>query len=338
MPRLATFRVLGGWLHCWTRPQRSLTEVRGKRQGLCIYCLFVKHPRTHRVGPPAARPRPPPLSGKASFVLSGQKYTHEGRRWASAQGPVRIERVGGEAGSIGWERRHMWGGVMQVRNSTGSHNEAQKMSPGDCCYKGRATLACRYKITTRGIQPQHSLVITPHPSNPASVTCPLPPGHLSQKRLTHRHSLSRENASTAPITGAKRDDGGGHHDDGPTTVLVAPLSGRPHAGGLPDRAPGSLVKDPESKRQDAHTTGVGGKYKPQTRHSVERLNVYLPPSGGSGTALLSRSDIPTGPFPSTLRGALASGQKTGVKRGPHPPPGVCPRPNQNMPTKSPRRG
>ena len=34
---------------------------------------------------------------------------------------------------------------------------------------------------------------------------------------------------------------------------VAPQSGRPHSGGLPDRAPGSLVKDPGSKRQDAHT-------------------------------------------------------------------------------------
>ena len=34
---------------------------------------------------------------------------------------------------------------------------------------------------------------------------------------------------------------------------VVPQSGRPHSGGLPDRAPGSLVKDPGSKRQDAHT-------------------------------------------------------------------------------------
>jgi len=33
---------------------------------------------------------------------------------------------------------------------------------------------------------------------------------------------------------------------------VAPQSDRPHSGGLPDRAPGSLVKDPGSKRQDAH--------------------------------------------------------------------------------------
>jgi len=72
----------------------------------------------------------------------------------------------------------------------------------------------------RGIQPQHPLVITPHPSNPACVTFPLPPGHPSQKRLTHRRSLTRENASTARITGAKRDDGGGHHDDGPTMVLT----------------------------------------------------------------------------------------------------------------------
>ena len=38
-------------------------------------------------------------------------------------------------------------------------------------------------------------------------------------------------------------------------VLVAVVlqSGRPHSGGLPDRAPGSLVKDPGSKRQDAQT-------------------------------------------------------------------------------------
>jgi len=36
-------------------------------------------------------------------------------------------------------------------------------------------------------------------------------------------------------------------------VSVAPQSGRPHSGGLPDRAPGSLVKDPGSKRHDAHT-------------------------------------------------------------------------------------
>jgi len=97
---------------------------------------------------------------------------------------------------------------MQVRHSAGSHNKAQRMSPGECYYKGRATLACGYKITTRGIQPQHPLVITPHPSNTASVTFPLPPGHLSQKLLTHRRSLTRVNASTARITGAKRDDGG----------------------------------------------------------------------------------------------------------------------------------
>ena len=133
---------------------------------------------------------------------------------------LHYEKVGGEAGSIGWGWRPMSKGAMQVRHGTGSHNKAQQMSPGKFSYKGRATLACRDKISTRGIQPQHPPVITPHPSNPASVTFPLPPDHLSQKRLTHRRSLSQENASTARITGAKRDDGGGHHDDGPTTVLT----------------------------------------------------------------------------------------------------------------------
>ena len=45
-------------------------------------------------------------------------------------------------------------------------------------------------------------------------------------------------------------------DDDRTSRLagtVAPQSGRPHSGGLPDRAPGSLVKYPGSKRPDAHT-------------------------------------------------------------------------------------
>jgi len=78
------------------------------------------------------------------------------------------------------------------------------------------------------------------------------------------------------------------------------------------------------QRQAANTT---------QRCEAQRLLAFL---GGSETALLSRSDVPTGPLPSTLRGTLARGSKTGVKRGPLPPPGVCPRPNQNMPTKSPR--
>jgi len=51
LPRLATFGVLGGWLHCWTRPKGSQTEVRGTRHGLCIYYLFVTHPSTHHDGP-----------------------------------------------------------------------------------------------------------------------------------------------------------------------------------------------------------------------------------------------------------------------------------------------
>ena len=37
------------------------------------------------------------------------------------------------------------------------------------------------------------------------------------------------------------------------TTGVVPQSGRPHSGGLPDRAPGILFKDPGSKRRDAHT-------------------------------------------------------------------------------------
>jgi len=41
--------------------------------------------------------------------------------------------------------------------------------------------------------------------------------------------------------------------DAQAVLVVAPQSGRPHSGGLPDRAPGSLVKDPGSKRQDART-------------------------------------------------------------------------------------
>jgi len=118
---------------------------------------------------------------------------------------------------------------------------------------------------------------------------------------------------------------------------VAPQSGRPHSGGLPDRAPGSLVKDPGSKRQDAHTQLVWAAKT--SRNTTQRCEAQrlLASLGGFGTALLSRSDIPTCPLPSTLRGTLASGPKTGVNRGPHPPPGVCPRPNQNTPTKSPRR-
>jgi len=65
-----------------------------------------------------------------------------------------------------------------------------------------------------------SLVITPRPSHPSSVTFARPPGHPSQKRLTHRRSRTREIASTARSTDAKRDDGGGHHDDGPTMVVA----------------------------------------------------------------------------------------------------------------------
>ena len=90
---------------------------------------------------------------------------------------------------------------MQARHSTGSQHEARRMSPGKCFSKGKRTLACRYKITTEGIQPPHSLVITPHPSHPASVNFPLPSGHPPQKRLTHDahlpESLSAQQGSPA---------------------------------------------------------------------------------------------------------------------------------------------
>jgi len=112
----------------------------------------------------------------------------------------------------------------------------------------------------------------------------------------------------------------------------------PTRAAFPTGHPVVSSKTPEASAK-THTHNWCGRQRQATnttqRCEAQRLLASL---GGSGTALLSRSDIPTGPLPSTLRGTLASGPKTGVKRGPHPPPGVCPRPNQNMPTKSPRRG
>jgi len=70
------------------------------------------------------------------------------------------------------------------------------------------------------------MVIIPRPSHPSSVTFPRPPGHPSQKRLTLRRSRTREIASTARSTSAKRDDGGGHHDDGPTVLTTVVADGR----------------------------------------------------------------------------------------------------------------
>jgi len=61
----------------------SLTEVRGRRQCLCANSLCVKYPSTRHICTLAPRPRPPPLSDEASSVLSGKKYTREGRRWAT---------------------------------------------------------------------------------------------------------------------------------------------------------------------------------------------------------------------------------------------------------------
>jgi len=88
-----------------------------------------------------------------------------------------------------------------------------------------------------------------------------------------------------------------------------------------------------------HTHNWCGRHR-QAANTTQRCEAQrlLASLGGFGTALLSRSDIPNCPLPSTLRGTLASRPKTGVKRGPHPPPGVCPRPNQNTQSKSPRRG
>jgi len=70
------------------------------------------------------------------------------------------------------------------------------------------------------------LVTTPRPSHPFSVTFRRPPGHPSQKRLTHRRSRTREISSTARSAGAKREDGGGHHDNGPTVLSTVAAGGR----------------------------------------------------------------------------------------------------------------
>jgi len=50
---------------------------------------------------------------------------------------------------------------MHAPHSTGSHNNAQWMSRGKFFNEGKATLACRYKITTGGVQPPHPCA-SPH--------------------------------------------------------------------------------------------------------------------------------------------------------------------------------
>jgi len=61
---------------------------------------------------------------------------------------------------------------MQARHSSGSHHKAPRMSPGQCFNKGKARLACRYKITTGGIRPPHPWS---HPTPLTSLQCDLPP-------------------------------------------------------------------------------------------------------------------------------------------------------------------
>jgi len=60
---------------------------------------------------------------------------------------------------------------------------------------------------------------------------------------------------------------------------------------------------------------MGGKDKPQARHSVVRLNVYLPPSGGSETALLSLQIYPPVRFPQLSGGPSQVGEKQGTNAG-----------------------
>jgi len=64
---------------------------------------------------------------------------------------------------------------MQARHSTRSHNEARRMSPGKCFNKCKATLACRYKITTGGIQPPHPWSSPHAPHTPPVWPSPDPP-------------------------------------------------------------------------------------------------------------------------------------------------------------------
>jgi len=60
------------------------TEVRGRRQCLCSYSLFTKHPSTRHKSALAPRLRPPPPPDNAFSVLSGKsKRTREGCRWAT---------------------------------------------------------------------------------------------------------------------------------------------------------------------------------------------------------------------------------------------------------------
>jgi len=82
-PEKRSHKLLAGPVSCALQKLSSLTEVRGRRQCLCAYSLVVKHPSTRHIGTLAPRPRPPPPSDEASFVLSGKKDRREKRRWAT---------------------------------------------------------------------------------------------------------------------------------------------------------------------------------------------------------------------------------------------------------------
>ena len=122
------------------------------------------------------------------------------------------------------------------------------------------------------------------------------------------------------------------------TTTVASQAGRPRWGGRPVRALGSLFKDPGSKRQDAHTHLVWAAKTSRKHDTALCGSTFTCLPRGFGTALLSRSDIPTGPRPSTLRRTLYIRPKTRAKRGPHPPPGRAQDQIKTRQQESPRRG
>ena len=83
----------------------------------------------------------------------------------------------------------------------------------------------------------------------------------------------------------------------------------PTRAAFPTGHPVVSSKTPEVSAK-THTHNWCGRQR-QAANTTKRCEAHrlLASLGGFGTALLSRSDIPTCPLPSTLRGTLASGPK-----------------------------
>jgi len=89
----------------------------------------------------------------------------------------------------------------------------------------------------------------------------------------------------------------------------------PTRAAFPTGHPVVSSKTPEVSAKTHTHNWCGWQRQAATRHSVVRLNVYLPPSGGSGLLCCPAQIYPPVPFPQPSGGPLQVGQKQGSNAG-----------------------